>query len=46
MDFECIIFEKQAPLAIITLHRPRVLNAMNKQMWGRNSNRDGRRGFR
>ena len=33
MDFECILFEKQAPFAIITLYRPHVLNAMNKQMW-------------
>ena len=33
MDFECTLFEKDGPLAMITLNRPQVLNAMNKQMW-------------
>ena len=33
MTFECIIYEKTAPLAFIKLNRPQVLNAMNKQMW-------------
>lgn len=33
MPFECIIFEKQAGAATIKLNRPKVLNAMNKQMW-------------
>lgn len=33
MNFECILYEKQPPLATITLNRPHVLNAMNKQMW-------------
>ena len=33
MKFECIIFEKEGPIATIQLNRPKVLNAMNKQMW-------------
>lgn len=33
MDFECIIYEKTGAVALIKLNRPRVLNAMNKQMW-------------
>jgi len=33
MDFECILFEKENPVAIIKLNRPQVLNAMNKQLW-------------
>ncbi len=33
MTFDCIKFEKEAPVAVITLNRPQVLNAMNKQMW-------------
>jgi enoyl-CoA hydratase len=33
MDFECIIFEKEQRIATIKLNRPKVLNAMNKQMW-------------
>jgi len=33
MEFECIIYEKQDHLAVIKLNRPKVLNAMNKQLW-------------
>ncbi len=33
MDFECIIYEKEKRFAIIKLNRPKVLNAMNKQLW-------------
>ena len=33
MNFECIIYEKNNHIAIIKLNRPKVLNAMNKQLW-------------
>ncbi|MEW6377516.1 MAG: enoyl-CoA hydratase/isomerase family protein [Thermodesulfobacteriota bacterium] len=33
MEFECIIFEKEDNIATIKLNRPKVLNAMNKQLW-------------
>ena len=33
MDFECILFEKESPIAIVKLNRTQVLNAMNKQLW-------------
>ncbi len=33
MSYECIILEKDVPIAIIKLNRPHVLNAMNKQLW-------------
>ncbi|RLC02855.1 MAG: enoyl-CoA hydratase/isomerase family protein [Deltaproteobacteria bacterium] len=33
MDFECIIYEKAEGIATIKLNRPRVMNAMNKQLW-------------
>ena len=33
MNFECIIYEKKEAIVIIQLNRPKVLNAMNKQLW-------------
>ena len=33
MNFECIIYEKKNNIAFIRLNRPKVLNAMNKQLW-------------
>ncbi len=33
MEFETIKFEKAAPIVIIRLNRPKVLNAMNHQLW-------------
>jgi len=33
MNFECIIYEKSQGIATIKLNRPKVLNAMNKQLW-------------
>ena len=33
MDYQCIIFEKKANVGLIKLNRPRVLNAMNRQLW-------------
>ena len=30
MSFENILFEIREPLAIVTLHRPKVLNALNQ----------------
>ena len=33
MNFECIIYEKSDRIATIQLNRPKVLNAMNKQLW-------------
>jgi enoyl-CoA hydratase len=33
MGFECIIYEKEEGIASIKLNRPKVLNAMNKQLW-------------
>jgi len=33
MNFECIIYEKDTGIATIKLNRPKVLNAMNKQLW-------------
>ena len=33
MNYECILFEKQEAVALVKLNRPKVLNAMNKQLW-------------
>jgi len=33
MNFECIIYEKHQGVATVKLNRPKVLNAMNKQLW-------------
>jgi len=33
MQFENVLYEKEENVAIIKLNRPRVLNAMNKQLW-------------
>ncbi len=33
MNFECVIYSKEANIATIRLNRPGVLNAMNKQLW-------------
>lgn len=33
MEFETIIYEKRQSIALVTLNRPHVLNAMNLQMW-------------
>ncbi|MBN2124068.1 MAG: enoyl-CoA hydratase/isomerase family protein [Deltaproteobacteria bacterium] len=33
MDLECVIYEKEEGVATIRLNRPKVMNAMNKQLW-------------
>jgi len=33
MNFKCILYEKKSHQAIIKLNRPKVLNAMNRQLW-------------
>ncbi|THB77767.1 MAG: enoyl-CoA hydratase/isomerase family protein [Desulfobacteraceae bacterium] len=33
MSYECIIYSKKDQVALIELNRPKVLNAMNRQLW-------------
>ena len=33
MEYECIIYEKKDRVGLIQLNRPKVLNAMNLQLW-------------
>ncbi len=33
MEYECIIYQKDDEIATIKLNRPKVLNAMSKQLW-------------
>jgi len=33
VNLECILYETKENVAVIKLNRPRVLNAMNKQLW-------------
>src|SRR5882724_1948834 len=33
MNFENLLYEKQGPIAYITLNRPKVLNALNSATW-------------
>ncbi len=33
MNYDCIIFEKKDHAGLIKLNRPKVLNAMNRQLW-------------
>lgn len=33
MNYECIIYEKKNMIGLIKLNRPKVLNAMNRQLW-------------
>ena len=33
MDFDCVLYDKDEGVAVIRLNRPRVLNAMNRQLW-------------
>ena len=34
MTFNTIVFQKNSGIATVTLNRPHVLNAMNRQLWG------------
>ncbi len=33
MTLECVLYEKDGQIATLRLNRPRVLNAMNRQLW-------------
>ncbi len=33
MEYRCIIYEKKENIGLIKLNRPKVLNAMNRQLW-------------
>ncbi|MBU1340364.1 MAG: enoyl-CoA hydratase/isomerase family protein [Proteobacteria bacterium] len=33
MSYDCIIYEKKDMIGLIKLNRPKVLNAMNRQLW-------------
>jgi enoyl-CoA hydratase len=33
VEFETVLYEKKTQVAVVTLNRPQVLNAMNKQLW-------------
>jgi len=33
MNYTCIIYEKRDRIGLIKLNRPKVLNAMNRQLW-------------
>ncbi len=33
MEFECVLYKKEGGMATVMLNRPKVLNAMNRQLW-------------
>ena len=33
MTYECILVERRDKVGLVTLNRPKVLNAMNRQLW-------------